>query len=181
MKQYFDTDELLKQFKLHSLIAGTLLLLAGLIAIFLPEITSLAISYFIGWMLVIGGFISAYHVIKSYNTKWIAWFKPATLELIGILLLVYPVTGVAAVGLLLIIYFLLDGFAGIMFGLEFRPYKGWVWMIIDGIISFLLAIIFIIGWPFSSVWLVGLFVGISLLVDGIAMLITGMSVGKKVQ
>ena len=178
MKQYFDTDELLKQFRLHSVIAGVLLLLAGIVAIFLPEITALALSFFIGWVLVIGGVISAYHVIQSYNTKWIAWFKPATLVLIGILLLVYPITGIAAVGLLLIIYFLLDGFAGIMFGLEFRPYRGWVWMITDGIISFLLAIIFLIGWPFSSVWLVGLFIGISLFVDGIAMLIIGMSVRK---
>jgi len=178
MQQYFDTDELLKQFKLHSLIAGTLLLLAGIVAVFLPEITSLTLSYFIGWMLVIGGIISGYHVIQSYNTKWIAWFKPATLELIGILLLLYPMTGIAAVRLLLIIYFLLDGFAGIMFGLEFRPYRGWVWMITDGIISFLLAIIFLIGWPFSSVLLVGLFVGISLLVDGISMLVIGMSLSK---
>ena len=178
MKQYFDSDELLKQFKLHSTVAGILLLIAGIVGIFLPEITSLTLSYFAGWLLVTGGIISGYHVIKSYNTKWIAWFKPVTIEMVGILILLYPLTGIAAVGLLLIIYFLFDGFAGIMFGLEFRPYKGWTWMIINGILSFILALIFLVSWPFSSVLLVGMFVGLSLLVDGISMLVIGMSVSK---
>lgn len=178
MKQYFDSDELLKQFKLHSMIAGALLLFAGIVSIFLPEFTSLTLSYFLGWLLIISGIISGYHVIKSYNTKWIAWFKPSILVAIGVLILLYPMTGIAFVGLLLIIYFLFDGFAGIMFGLEFRPYKGWIWMIFNGIVSFILALIFLIGWPFSSIWLIGLFVGISLFADGIAMLIIGMSIQK---
>lgn len=178
MKHYFDSDELLKQFKLHSTIAGILLLIAGIVGIFLPEITSLTLSYFVGWLLITGGIISGYHVLKIYNTKWIAWFKPVTIEVVGILILLYPLTGIAAVGLLLIIYFLFDGFAGIMFALEFRPYKGWSWMVINAVLSFIFALIFLISWPFSSVWIVGLFVGISLLVDGISMLLIGISVDK---
>jgi len=175
---YFSENELRKQFKTHSLIIGFLLLIAGLIAIFLPKLTSLTISFVIGWLLVIGGLISGYHVMKSYNTKWIAWLKPFVLAAMGLLILNNPLTGVAAVGLLLIIYFLFDGFAGIMFGLEFRPIKGWGWMIANGLISILLAVIFLVGWPFNSLWLVGLFVGISLLFDGIAMLLISMSINK---
>ena len=178
MQQFFNTDNLLKKFKTHSLIAGILLLLAGLVGIFFPGITSLTLSYFIGWLLVIGGTINAYHTIKSYNTKWIAWFKPVILVIIGILLLLYPLTGVAAIGLLLVIYFFMDGFAGILFGLEFKPYHGWIWMVLNGIISFILAGLFLIGWPFSSIWLVGLFVGISLFFDGITMIIVGFSIKK---
>ncbi len=178
MKQYFFEEELRKQFKTHSLIAGFLLLIAGLFGIFLPEITSITISLFIGWLLIISGVISGYHVMKSYNTKWIAWFKPTILEIIGLLILLYPLTGIAAVGLLLIIYFLFDGFAGFMFGLEFRPLKGWIWMMINGLISILLAVIFIVGWPFSSLWLVGMLVGISLFVDGVAMVLISVSINK---
>jgi uncharacterized membrane protein HdeD (DUF308 family) len=178
MKQYFFEEELRKQFRTHSLIAGILLLVAGLIGVFLPELTSLTISIFLGWLLIISGVISGYHVMKSYYTKWIAWFKPAILVTIGLLILLYPITGIAAVGLLLIIYFLFDGFAGFMFALEFRPFRGWVWMIVNSLISFILAIVFLIGWPFSSIWLVGILVGISLLVDGIVMLGIGLSIHK---
>ncbi len=180
MRQYFIGDDLRKRFKTHSTIAGVLLLIAGLISIFLPELTSLTISFFIGWMLVIGGLISGYHVMKSYNSKWIAWLKPFLLFAIGLLLLYKPMTGVAAIGLLLIIYFLFDGFAGIMFGLELRPLKGWIWMTTNGLISMLIAFIFLFGWPISSLWLIGLLVGISLVSDGLALIIIGTSIHKNV-
>ena len=176
MKKYFEAEGLLDQFKINSIVIGLLLVLTGITAILLPEITSLTLSYLIGWLLVISAVISAYHVVQSYNTQWIAWLKPFSLATIGTLLLLYPITGVAAVGLLLIIYFFFDGFGGIMLGIEFKPIKGWAWMLANGIVSFLLAAIFLIGWPFSTVWLVGLLVGISLLFDGIAMIIIGNSI-----
>ena len=47
MQQFFNTEDLLKKFKTHSIIAGILLLLAGLVGIFFPGITSLTLSYFI--------------------------------------------------------------------------------------------------------------------------------------
>jgi len=49
MKQYFIEDELRKQFKTHSLITGILFLIAGSSAIFLPEMTSITASLFVGW------------------------------------------------------------------------------------------------------------------------------------
>ncbi len=178
MQRFFSTDELIKSFKTRSIIAGVLLLLAGLVGIFFPGITSLTLSLFIGWLLIIGGTLNGYYTFKSYNTQWIAWIKPILLVLLGVLLLVYPFTGVAAIGLLLIIYFFMDGFAGILFGLEFRPIKGWAWMLLNGIISILIGILFLIGWPFSSIWLVGLLVGISLFIDGVTMMIVGFSIKR---
>jgi uncharacterized membrane protein HdeD (DUF308 family) len=178
MLKYFMESDLRNQFRTHSLVAGILLLVIGLISILLPELTSLTISFFIGWMLVIGGIVSGYHVMKSYNSKWIAWLKPFLLFAIGLLILYRPMTGVAAVGLLLIIYFLFDGFAGIMFGLELRPLKGWIWMMLNGLISIFIAFIFLVGWPISSLWLIGLLVGISLVFDGTAMIVIGTSIHK---
>ena len=51
-------------------------------------------------------------------------------------------------------------------------------MMINGLISIILAVIFLVGWPFSSLWLVGFFVGVSLVADGIAMLMISMAVNK---
>jgi len=85
---------------------------------------SLSVSMLVGWMLIIGGLISGYHVIKSYHKKWLAWLKPFILLVTGILLLLYPVSGVAALGLLLAIYFLIDAFAGFSFAFELHPLKG---------------------------------------------------------
>jgi uncharacterized membrane protein HdeD (DUF308 family) len=48
--------------------------------------------------------------------------------------------------------------------------RGWIWTLINGIISLVLAVIFLASWPFGSVWLVGLLVGVSLIIDGLALL-----------
>ncbi|HFU76917.1 MAG TPA: hypothetical protein ENK68_00235, partial [Epsilonproteobacteria bacterium] len=85
----------------------------------------------------------------------------------------YPMEGAATLGLLFSIYFFMDAFAG--FGIAFSSEEKkhtWIW-VLNGITSLALAIIFIINWPFSSLWLVGFFVGISLLFDGIALLLGG--------
>jgi uncharacterized membrane protein HdeD (DUF308 family) len=38
-----------------------------------------------------------------------------------------------------------------------------------------LAIVFIAGWPFTTAWLVGLFIGIGLFVDGLSLLMLGLA------
>ncbi|WP_221899616.1 hypothetical protein [Bathymodiolus platifrons methanotrophic gill symbiont] len=43
-------------------------------------------------------------------------------------------------------------------------------MLLNGLLSLLLGVIVLVGWPLSSAWLVGLLIGISFLFDGIALL-----------
>jgi uncharacterized membrane protein HdeD (DUF308 family) len=101
------------------------------------------------------------------------WLKPALLLITGGLVLFYPASGVAAVGLLLAIYLLLDAFGSFALAQSIHPAKGWGWMTFNGVISVLLATLFLIGWPATSLWLVGLYVGISLLFDGWALITIG--------
>jgi uncharacterized membrane protein HdeD (DUF308 family) len=92
-----------------------------------------------------------------------------------LLILFNPIAGAAALGLMLGIYFLLDGFAGVGFAWELRPSRGWVWLMLNGLMSLALAAIFIIGWPFTTAWLVGLLVGISLFIDGLTLLMLALA------
>ena len=176
MDQFLIQGEFGKKFRTYSVVVGILLIIAGIIGIFLPQVMSLTVSIFVGWLFVFGGLILGYHVIRSYSKNWVAWFKPVILLITGALLLFFPAAAIAAIGMLLMAYFLLDAFAGFTAAYELRGQKGWGWMLINAILSLILAFIFLIGWPFTSVWLVGLFVGISLLMDGIVLLIMGISV-----
>jgi len=56
--------------------------------------------------------------------------------------------------------------------------SGWGWMVFNGIVSLLLALLFLIGWPATSMWLVGLYISISLLFDGGALVAIGMALRK---
>ncbi len=176
MDTYFVSSDFIKQFRRYSIVSGILLIIAGILGILLPQLMSLTVSIFIGWLFIFSGLISGYHVIRSYRKNWVAWFKPVLLLVLGILFLLFPTASIAALGLLLVVYFLLDTFAGFAAAHELKGHKGRIWMILNAILSLILAIIFLIGWPISSIWLVGLFVGISLLMDGIVLLTLGLAI-----
>ena len=81
-------------------------------------------------------------------------------------------------GLLLAIYLLLDAFGSFALAQSIHPVVGWGWMTFNGVTSMLLALLFLIGWPSTSLWLVGLYVGIALLFDGLTLLAIGWALRK---
>ncbi|HFD80501.1 MAG TPA: hypothetical protein ENK05_08955 [Gammaproteobacteria bacterium] len=164
-----------EQFRKGAMVSGGLLMVLGLVAILLPQAVSIVLSLFIGGLLVLSGIAVAWGVWSGYRESWLGWLKPFVLILLGLIIALNPTIAAAVLGLLLVIYFLLDGFASVTFALDLRPLRGWGWVLFNGIVSLALGVIFLVGWPFSSVWLVGVLVGISLLFDGIALLALGMA------
>jgi uncharacterized membrane protein HdeD (DUF308 family) len=156
----------LKTLKLTSIV----LILVGIVGIALPQFLSMAIALFAGWLMILAGSIALFVTWHGFRDRWVAWLKPFVLIAIGLLILFNPVAGTAAFGLMLAIYFLFDGFSGIGSAWEMRPQKGWGWLMFNGVTSLLLAAILIVGWPFSSAWMIGLFIGISLFIDGVSLL-----------
>ncbi len=149
---------------------GYALVAIGAAGVILPGLLGLTLSLLIAVLLVLAGALSAYAAWSSYGRSGTGWMKPAILVVLGLLVAFYPKAGTAAIGLILIIYFLMDGIANLLLGLELRPLPGWGWTAIKGGVSLVLALVFIGGWPFHADWLVGLMVGVSLLLDGIALL-----------
>lgn len=152
------------------MVTSIVLILIGIVGIALPQFLAMAIALFAGWLLLFAGTIALFITWHGFRDRWVAWFKPFVLIAIGLLILLHPIAGTAALGLMLAIYFLFDGIAGVSSALDMRPQQGWGWLLFNGITSLALALILILGWPFSSAWLIGLFIGISLLIDGVSLL-----------
>ena len=153
------------------------LIVVGIIGIALPQFLSIAIALFAGWLMIFAGSIALFITWHGFRDRWVAWLKPFVLITVGLLILLNPIAGTAALGIMLAIYFLFDGFSGIGSAWEMRPQKGWGWLMFNGAISLLLAAIFIIGWPFSSAWMIGLFIGFSLFIDGVSLLMLCLATG----
>ena len=167
-------DTQVKRFGNHSLGVGVLLIILGLIGIFVPALLSIATAALAAWLLILGGVFWGWHASK-HGAGFMDWIKSALLLVTGILILVKPLTGVASLALLLSLYLFMDAFASFsLAGSAIIP-GGRGWMILNGVIDILLALLFIIGWPGSSLWMVGLFVGISLFFDGWALAVIGWS------
>ena len=168
----------LGKFGSYTLVTGVLLTVLGTVAIFLPGMMSMATDIFAAWLLLIGGVFWAIHTYRYDSKCAMSWLKPTLLVGIGLFMLLSPVSGVAVMGMLLAIYLLLDAFSSFSIARSIHPAKGWGWMTCNGVISFLLATLFLLGWPATSMWLVGLYVGISLLFDGCALLAIGWAFRK---
>ena len=167
-----------RRFGNYTFITGILLIVLGSAGVFIPGAMSLVTEIWIAWLFLIGGVFWAYHTYKSNPGSFMDWLKPLLLIISGGLMLFYPMPGIAAIGLVLSVYLLLDAFGSFALAHALYPGKGWGSMTVNGVMSLLLAILFLIGWPATSLWLVGLYVGISLFFDGWALLMVGWALKK---
>ncbi len=88
------------------------------------------------------------------------------------MLLLWPMSGVLSLTLILIVFFVIEGVASIMFALEHkRELSGrWSWMLASGIIDLILATIIFAGLPGTAAWAIGLLVGINMVFGGSALI-----------
>ena len=160
----------IKRFKKYAKISGVFFIVLGLVGIFLPYVLSLTTLMFVMYLMLITGVMSAWMTWTTNRNDWAGWLKSIMLIGSAILMLIYPMEGVAVLGLLFSIYFFMDAFAGFGLAFSLKPAKGWWIWLLNAITSLLLGALFLYGWPMNSIVLVGLFVGISLIFDGIALL-----------
>jgi uncharacterized membrane protein HdeD (DUF308 family) len=165
----------LKKFRKHSLLVGGLFLVLGLLGIVVPSALSLVASSFLGWMLLTGGILSLYFAfLTKWRSAW-SWVKALLLAVTGGLILLHPVAGILAVALLIALYLVMDGVGNFTLAQALYPHKGWGWMAANGVLSLGLALVMVFALPATTVVLVGLYLGISLLFDGIALVMLGMA------
>ncbi len=166
---------ILKRFRKHSLLIGGLLLVLGLVGIFLPSMLSLVASAFLGWMLLVGGVLSLYFAfLTKWRSAW-SWVKALLLLFTGVLILANPVAGILAVALLISLYLMMDAVGNFTLAQALHPHKGWGWMAANGVLSLGLALVMVFALPAATVVLVGLYLGISLLFDGVALIMLGLA------
>jgi uncharacterized membrane protein HdeD (DUF308 family) len=176
-RQSFDPD-ILKNFSTIALVMGGLLLVLGAAGIFAPMVFSLVASVFFGWLMIIAGLAAGYYTYKGYKASFMGWLKPVLLVITGGMILINPVAGVAALALLLTFYLLMDAFSSFGLASALYPGGGWGWMVLNGLLSVVLAALLLAGWPETSPFLVGIYIGISLLFDGAALLAIGLATRK---
>ncbi|AEP29957.1 HdeD family acid-resistance protein [Brumicola nitratireducens] len=169
---------ILGKFGLHTLLVGVLFILMGTAGIIVPVVMSLGTVIFSAWLLFLGGVMWGIYTYRYDRKGFINWIKSTLLITVSILMLLYPMPSIEALALLLAIYLLVDAFNSFLLANSIYPAKSWFWMAFNGFTSLLLAILFLFGWPSTSLYLVGLYVGISLFFDGWALFAIGWALRK---
>jgi uncharacterized membrane protein HdeD (DUF308 family) len=56
-----------------------------------------------------------------------------------------------------------------------RRFAAWMVLFLGGVITVLLGLLIVLGWPASSFWVIGLFIGVDLLMDGVSWVALGLA------
>ena len=154
------------------LVEGIVLVVLGMLAILVPPIASLAVAIFLGWLFLISGVVGLATTFMMRNLPGFWWSLLSALLAIaaGVVLIAFPVSGVLSLTLVLIVFFVVEGFASIMYALEHRGSGRWGWMLASGIVDLILAAIILAGLPGTAAWAIGLIVGINMLFGGTSMI-----------
>jgi len=147
---------------------GIALGLLGLAAIIRSFAATVASMLFFGWLLVFGG------VIEFFNSfmvgHWVGFFMhllTAVLFIfIGILFVSRPLASAEVVTFLMSFFFLAGGLYQVVASLWFHV-QGGGWQLFDGVLSMVMGGLLLAQWPLSGLWVIGFFVGIHLLLNGL--------------
>lgn len=161
------------------LIEGIVLVVLGALAIIIPPIATLAVTILVGWLLLISGVLGLIMTFWMRSAPGFWWsLISAILGIVaGGLLVARPAVGAVSLTLVLIVYFVIEGVASIMFAIEHRRALpgSWGWMLVSGIVDLVLSALIFAGLPSTAAWAIGLLVGINLIFGGISLAAMALS------
>jgi uncharacterized membrane protein HdeD (DUF308 family) len=159
---------------------GILMIVAGLIAMGNLVLGTVVSVLYVGAMMAVAGVGEIFHAfqVKGWGA-FLFWLLSGLLYLAaGIIAFMNPLLAAAWLTLLLGIALIVAGvFRGIA-AWHARPHAGWGWLAFSSFVSLLLGIEIVIRWPVNSLWILGLFLGIDLIFNGVAVLMLGMRLKK---
>jgi uncharacterized membrane protein HdeD (DUF308 family) len=151
---------------------GILMVIFGFLAMGSPFVAGLAVVWYFGVMLVIGGIFRVIYAFKAQSLGSGMWAILVGFLTVfaGLALLGRPMLGLAVMTLILAVYFIIEGITEIIYAFQLKPELGWAWALVGGIISLALGVMIWRAYPAPATWLIGVLVGIHLLFQGLAML-----------
>jgi uncharacterized membrane protein HdeD (DUF308 family) len=165
-----------------SIVLSVLMIAAGILAIFSPAVAGVAVTVFFGWMLIFSGILHLAFAWQAGRAGAVVWeiLIGMLYGAIGLYLLIHPVAGLQSLTLALAMYLVIEGVLEFVLSFQLRPLPGTGWLLFDGIVTLLLAVMIASAWPVSAGWAVGTLVGLSMLFSGVTRLMLSVAVRQTV-
>lgn len=155
---------------------GVALIMGGGIAFGNVMAATVASVYYVGMIMLIGGVL---HLMQAFRVKkWESVFywilSGACYTVAGVFAFLNPLLASAALTLLMAVALIVAGALRIWTGFRLRPLEGWGWIALGGVVTLLAGLIIAAGWPVNSLWILGLFLAIDLVMQGLALIAFGV-------
>lgn len=148
---------------------GVVYLLAGFIALGSVVTATVASVFVVGVMMIVAGVAEVFSAfqIKSWG-KFLLWVLLGVLYIVaGFVTFENPLLAAALLTLILGASLAASGIMRIILAFSMKRETPWVLVVLSGVITLLLGLLILAHWPVSSLYILGLFLGIDLIMAGV--------------
>jgi uncharacterized membrane protein HdeD (DUF308 family) len=154
---------------------GVIYLIAGLIALSSVALATVASVFVVGVMMLIAGVAEVINAfaLKSWG-NFLLWLALGLLYIVaGFVTFENPLLAAALLTLMLGVALVASGIMRIVLAISMRGSVPWIWVVFSGAITLLLGIVILAHWPVSSLYVLGIFLGIDLVFAGVGWILVG--------
>lgn len=147
---------------------GILFVVLGFIGLGMTVGLTMVSIVFMGALFIIAGLVQIVDVFKSHHWKGIVGHALiAVLYIIGGGMIIHdPVLASAVVTALIAWILIIIGVTRLILAFVLRHATGWGWMLFAGLTAIVLGVLILMQWPYSALWIIGMFIAIELIVNG---------------
>jgi uncharacterized membrane protein HdeD (DUF308 family) len=120
-----------------------------------------------GWLLIMGAVLALIQAfqVRTWSGFFLFFLSALLRGFAGYLLVRYPLEGEYGLTLLLASFFIVGGVFRAV-GASALQFPQWGWAVVSGIVSVALGVLLLTHLPISSLWFIGMVIGIDLIFDG---------------
>jgi uncharacterized membrane protein HdeD (DUF308 family) len=155
---------------------GAVLVAAGVLAIGYPVAATLVSVELIGVVLAVAG---VFELASSFQARRLGSALVRVVcgllyVFLGLVMIDRPALGAAGYTLVLALFFFAAGVLRVALALSLR-FSGWGWVLVGGVVSLVLGVLIWREMPAAALWVIGTFVGIDLVFNGVSWVMLGLA------
>jgi uncharacterized membrane protein HdeD (DUF308 family) len=146
---------------------GVFLVILGFIASGAAVATTIVSTVLVGWILLVAG--AGLAVLSFLTGRWSGFLLTMAAGILsiraGLEILTYPVSGAAVITMIIGTMLAVAGIFRSIASISMR-FPNWGWALLSGIVAVVLGVALLRNWQQSSLWFLGVAIGIDLILHG---------------
>jgi uncharacterized membrane protein HdeD (DUF308 family) len=159
---------------------GVVYVIAGFVALGSVMMATVASVFVVGVMMIVAGIAE---IINAFQLK--GWGKFLIWALLGVLYIVAgfvtfenPLLAAALLTLILGAALVASGLVRIFLAFSMKRESPWIWVLLSSVVTLLLGLLILAQWPISSVYVLGIFLGVDLVMAGVGWIGLGFALRR---